>query len=140
MARAKRMADGTPLHSVLPACGIRVGVSPTHGRGVFALVNYEKGALVEEAPVLLLPSRDQTEQTKAYYYVFAWSDVYDALALGFGSLYNHSATPNLEFAMDKRSELITFRARKRIVAGDELFINYGPSTLSKKKMEFWQHK
>ncbi|TFK73590.1 cytidine deaminase-like protein [Pluteus cervinus] len=48
-----------------------------------------------------------------------------ALALGLGSLFNHSATPNLSFIVDAVTESIRYLTIGQINPGDELCIFYG---------------
>jgi tRNA-specific adenosine deaminase 3 len=48
-----------------------------------------------------------------------------ALALGLGSLFNHSETPNVSYTTDPFTESIRFTTTKSICAGDELCIFYG---------------
>ena len=55
-------------------------------------------------------------------YVFGWGDDLTALALGYGSLYNHSYTPNAE-TLETETELV-ITALVDIASGDEIFINY----------------
>lgn len=55
-------------------------------------------------------------------YVFTWGDGSTALALGYGSLYNHSYDPNATTLEDGDELVIT--ATRRIAVGDEIFINY----------------
>ena len=55
--------------------------------------------------------------------VFGWgSGESTALALGYGSLYNHSYAPNAE-TLETPDELI-ITAQRMIGEGDEIFINY----------------
>jgi uncharacterized protein len=60
-------------------------------------------------------------------YVFRFRSVRDGdvvLPLAYGVLYNHSADPNVEYVQDEPS-VITFVARRRVRAGEELTIDYG---------------
>lgn len=100
------------------------------GVGVFACVDFPPGVVVDEADVVLhklggtVPSFSRFE--------FNWSDVLGqgsdrlyqgAIALGFGSYYNHSDDANLRyFASGDRA--MGFQARRAIHAGEELTINY----------------
>ncbi len=47
------------------------------------------------------------------------------LALGVGSLFNHSKQPNLSYTVDQQLQLIHFRAARDIAANEELTIFYG---------------
>ena len=55
-------------------------------------------------------------------YVFGWGRASTALALGYGSLYNHSYAPNAE-TLETPAELVITAVRP-IAQGDEIFINY----------------
>ena len=106
--------------------------------GVFATKNIEIGELVESCPYLKFSKKDRVyiDQTDLYNYYFVKPGKNDnpLLALGFGSIYNHSSSANLSVAIDKAR--ITFTAVKMIRAGDELFINYNGDPNSKKKPFF----
>jgi hypothetical protein len=61
------------------------------GRGVFARRPIRKGEVIETCPVLVLPASVVEDFTVGVGpYVFEWGTDTVALALGFGSLYNHS--------------------------------------------------
>lgn len=47
------------------------------------------------------------------------------LALGVGSLFNHSQTPNLDYRIDQKNAVIKYFAAKDIEPEEELFIFYG---------------
>ncbi len=71
--------------------------------------------------------RDLIDQTLIYEYYFDW-DGDAALALGLGSLYNHSGTPNAEYIKDTQNDVVTVRAIAAIAAGEEIVFSYsGPS-------------
>jgi len=95
------------------------------GRGVFALKNFLAGEVIERAPVIIIPC-DQwhaTEKTILYNYCYAWGDD-AALALGFGSLYNHAYNPNAAYLKRIDQLLIEFIALRDIDAHEEITINY----------------
>ena len=47
------------------------------------------------------------------------------LALGVGSLFNHSRKPNLDYRVDPDQPIIRYFAAKTVRAGEELTIFYG---------------
>ena len=108
------------------ALPFKVGVSPTLKiRGLIATEKIAKGAVIERCPAIVYPKNTPIiEQTIFDHYVFDWDEGHEALALGYGSLCNHSFDPNVEvdFAVEKRE--IIFSAKRDIVAGEELMINY----------------
>lgn len=96
------------------------------GRGVFARRDLGKGTLIETAPVLLVPINTVAgglQNPDLARYFFMWNDKYLAMALGYGSLYNHSYQPNARYE-DGRGKTLLFRAIRTIKAGDEITINY----------------
>lgn len=105
-----------------------VGQTDKKGRGVFTEQYIEAGTIVEIAPVLVLPTADVEciKKTKLYDYYFLWSETEEiiAIALGYGSIYNHSYTPNLFYETYYEDEKIHFIALRNIEVGEELTINY----------------
>ena len=60
-----------------------------------------------------------------YQYAFQWEQKDQvAIATGYGSLYNHSITPNLMHDCNYKREIIRFIALGEINSGEELTINY----------------
>ena len=102
---------------------IFVAPSPTHGRGVFAALPFNANEVVEDCPVLLVPA-GAVAALGLDGYCFEWDDDQCALALGFGSLYNHSWHPNARYDYDHEGELVSYSALRRIEPGEEITINY----------------
>ena len=101
-----------------------------YGRGIFAIRNIKKGEFIEEAPVIVIPIIEWKLMKKSILsnYVFRWREN-KALALGYGSLYNHSYTPNARYLTNIENQSIDFYAREDIQEGEEITINYnGVST------------
>jgi uncharacterized protein len=96
-----------------------------YGRGVFALRNMKKGELIEEAHVIVIPITEWKLMRKSILsnYVFRWGGD-KALALGYGSLYNHSYTPNARYITNLENQSIDFYAREDMQAGEEITVNY----------------
>ncbi len=95
-------------------------------RCVMANEHIKKKEIIEKCPVVLIPLGDLKfiEKTVLTKYEFLWDENNDALALGYGSLLNHSDNPNVEFYADYKNKLMCFRAVKDIKLEEELFINY----------------
>ncbi len=110
---------------------------PDSGRGVFASENIDKGAIIEVAPILILDFTDfvDTKWNLLFEYYF-WMDDYVALALGFASIYNHSATPNAKYELSKSDQTITFIALRDIDQDEEIVFNYKGSTSSSAPLWF----
>jgi len=99
-----------------------------YGRGIFATRNINKGELIHEAPVIISPSVEYKNLKKTIFveYVFWWGENLEecALALGYGSLFNHSYTPNALYKLNLTQKTIDFYAHTDIKAGEEIMINY----------------
>jgi uncharacterized protein len=99
-----------------------------YGRGIFATRDIMKDELLEVSPVIVFPKDEYKylKKTKLIDYVFWWGTSYDdcALALGVGSLFNHSSTPNAIFKRKFKKGTIKFFAYTDIKAGEEIKINY----------------
>ena len=96
------------------------------GRGVFARHFIACDTTIERVPVLVLPEQamwhpDDTSLLADY--VFRWSGGKVALALGYGSLYNHSYQPNAR-CVDRAPQTKVYTAIQDIEAGHEITINY----------------
>ncbi|KAG6884061.1 hypothetical protein C0992_007092 [Termitomyces sp. T32_za158] len=58
-------------------------------------------------------------------YTFKWADGRMALALGLGSLFNHSEQPNVSYVLDRSTESIRYTTVRDIAPDEELCIFYG---------------
>ena len=106
---------------------VKIGVSPSLNiRGVIAMTDIKKGEVVESAPAILYPVMQRTsiQETLLKSYYFLWDDEFDAIILGYGSLYNHSYSPNADFWRDYERGLFIFEAWSDIKCGEEITINY----------------
>jgi uncharacterized protein len=112
--------------------GVEVGRSPGRGRGVFATRRFEEGDVIEVCPAIVLSAHDarRLDGTRLYHYYFGWGPDgrQAAIALGYGSLYNHSVTPNAAYHKDTETETISFIATKAILPGEEIHITYNPGS------------
>src|SRR4051794_16082638 len=105
---------------------VMVARSRVHGLGVFATDAFEVDELIEACPVLVVPA-DQCshlEWTTLSGYYFHWDNDAAGLALGYGSLYNHSWTPNARYDHDYENGVIEYSAVRPIQPGEEVTINY----------------
>lgn len=103
-----------------------VAASPRGGRGVFTALPIEPDSLIEVCPIILLPPKDieLVHQTHLHDYYFLWGQMGCAIALGYGSLYNHASAPNAEYEMDFDNLTIDIYSLRRIEAGEEITICY----------------
>jgi len=107
---------------------ITIGTSEGRGRGVFAARRFEPGETIEVCPVIALCETDARalDGTGLYDYYFGWGKdgKAAAIALGCGSLYNHSPSPNARHRKQEAQGVITIAAVRRIEPGEEIFIRY----------------
>ena len=111
---------------------------PGKGRGVFAVNDISKGTEIERVPVLVIPEADiYSEEGDGLLseYVFAWGQKTVALALGYGSLYNHSYKPNARYEDDGQQTKVYISIRK-IKKGEEITINYNGTPTSRAPVWF----
>jgi len=99
--------------------------SSIHGRGVFAARRFERGEVIEECPVLVVPGDESAllDDTDLLGFTFEWNDGV-AVALGYGSLYNHSWHPNARYDHDYDRGLVIYSAVSTIARGTEITVNY----------------
>jgi len=107
---------------------IAIATFPGKGRGVVARRAFCAGETIERPPVIVIP-REQValiRETRlvSYYYEWGADCKQAAIALGYGSLYNHSYEPNARFEFREDKECLEFIALRDIEAGEEITINY----------------
>ena len=116
--------------------GLFLNDSPRGGRGVFTSRPIPAGSVIELAPVIVLSPGDRRRihDTHLHDYYFLWDNDGAAIALGYGSLYNHSPTPNAEFTLDYEFAQIRFTALRDLAAGEEIVTDY---TSGQERAELW---
>lgn len=115
-----------PQHLNSTGCVIRV--SEGKGRGVYASKPIPRDSTIEISPVLFFSKseyEDHGKHTVLNHYTFVWPDGRMALALGLGSLFNHSDPPNVSFKLDTSTDSIRYITTRDIQTGEELCIFYG---------------
>ena len=113
---------------------IEVKQTKSKGRGVFARKAIEEGTIIEKVPMLVVPD-DELVGTKLADYAFFWGKKTVALAMGYGSIYNHSFEPNAEY-QDTGRQTKTFIALRDIKKGEEITVNYNGDPDDKSPMDF----
>jgi SET domain-containing protein len=103
-----------------------VAPSPLGGRGVFTPIDIPAGSIIELAHVILLSAEDRQtiHNTHLHDYYFQWGGDQAAIALGFGSLYNHADNANAEFDLDYDFDQIRFSALRDISPGEDITTDY----------------
>ena len=112
--------------TLIPSTMIEMKRTKGKGRGVYARVPIPVGTVFERAPLLVMSSKEALEGEHSNLmpaYVFEYGKGKVALALGFGSLYNHSYSPNARYD-DAGSQVKEYRALRDIKKGEEITINY----------------
>ncbi|KIX10223.1 uncharacterized protein Z518_01304 [Rhinocladiella mackenziei CBS 650.93] len=114
--------------------GLVLVMNTPKGRGVFAIQNIPTGTVVEVSPVLIF-SEDEvakhTQHTCLQHYTYYWPadsgrTMTQALALGLGSMFNHSIrAQNVGWKRNTETDVIVYTAIRDIKAGEELCISYG---------------
>jgi len=98
------------------------------GRGVFCNRLIGKDEEFEVCPVLVIPALDydtvKASRLVDYFFSFNKEENTLALALGFGSLYNHAVYSNAAYTLNRENQTLRFYALEDIPAGDEICINY----------------
>ncbi|MET9708521.1 SET domain-containing protein-lysine N-methyltransferase [Streptomyces griseus] len=105
---------------------LEIRPSATHGRGVYATRSFAPGEVVECCSVLVVPAGQRVllDQTLLYEYYFYWQDGAAALALGYGSLYNHSREPLARYRKDFDAGTIHIVAVRAVLPGVEITVDY----------------
>ena len=95
---------------------------------MFTLDDIPVDSLIEICPVIVLSETDlkNIHQTDLHDYYFLWGENENecAIALGYGSLYNHSYHPNARYLLDFEEKTIDIMAIRPIEAGEEITVNY----------------
>jgi SET domain-containing protein len=104
---------------------------PAKGRGVFATAPIAAGALIEAAPVIIVPPAHcpLLDQTILHDYYFHWDGDRDgdgsgAVALGLVALCNHSRRPRARVRRNLVQTTLDLIALAAIAAGEEITIDY----------------
>ncbi len=98
------------------------------GRGVFAARDIRKGEHIEVCPVIEISAHDMANLNESilvtYFFFHGKGKNSVFLALGFGSLYNHSFEPNATYIISPMKKTITFTAVDDIKKDSEITFNY----------------
>lgn len=99
------------------------------GRGVFCKHDIRKDEIIETCNLIIIPANDYDNVSAThlvdYFFNFNKDENSKAIALGFGSLYNHAVYSNAAYILNPESKTIEFYALEEIKSGTEITINYG---------------
>ena len=133
---AAKSLSNTVINSIAGhSAKVEIRRSPVHGYGIFAKALIEAEEPIEECRLLKLAYRANYNHDPVLKdYVWAGKDDGEQtklhgntqyIALGFGSLYNHSDQPNTIQHLNFETEVMTVKARQAIQKDEEIFLNYG---------------
>lgn len=97
-----------------------------YGRCVFSSKDIKKNEIVEISELILIKKDKEIKkihETILNNYVYSYGPKWIAIALGIGSLFNHSKKPNIHYY--KKNKKLYFIAKKDIKKNNQLFIDYG---------------
>ncbi len=127
------------MNKILPPEKVYISSSkiPDGGRGVFARIPIQKGERIEVCPVIQIPESDTSNLGESmlvtYFYYFGKKKERSLVALGYGSIYNHTNTPNALYKEKFKNEVIEFWATKNIEKDEEITVNYNQSSPNEKR-------
>lgn len=111
------------------ATKIEVKESPGKGLGVFATEKIYTREIIEECHLLTLPitKGESTSLLIDYRFNYPQGDDWNeqVVALGYGSIYNHSDKPNVTWETHPKYKAFQFIATRDIEVGEELCTYYG---------------
>lgn len=116
---------------ILPPKKIKIVDMPEKGRGVVATEDIKNGEIIEICPIVFISEKETSffEKEKTvlkYYYLIQTATNKFCIMLGYGSLYNHSLTPNADIDYNTKTaeNFLQFEAIKDIKAGEEIVFDY----------------
>ena len=111
----------------VPNDRVEIRDDPAKGRGLFARLPIAGGALIETAPVVIVPAVQCAllDRTILHEYYFRWDEAGSgAVALGLLALCNHSRRPRARVRRNGARETLDLVALAPITAGEEITIDY----------------
>ena len=121
-----------------PSIGYVKETGTSMGRGMFASRAIAAGEVIEVCPVMKFETPFQYLPIEVRNVVFAWSTLVpglktkanekmQAIALGYGSLYNHANPANARYKADSSGEFLVISAARDIDRDEQITINYNAS-------------
>jgi SET domain-containing protein len=115
----------------VPNDRLEIREDPAKGRGIFARERIDAGALIEAAPVIVVPPGECAllDRTILHDYYFHWDGDPDGegsgcVALGLVTVCNHSRHPRARVRRNLAQRTLDLIAVQPIAAGDEVTIDY----------------
>jgi SET domain-containing protein len=98
------------------------------GRGVYARCDIKKGEIIERCPIINVPKHDMSNLKESilvtYFFYFGKNKERLLVALGFGSIYNHTDEPNATYKIRPAERIIDFIALNDIKKDTEITVDY----------------
>lgn len=115
---------------IIPPTKIFIDNSNIHGLGVFANEKIYEGEVIEECPILDLGIPYGEVSPVLIDYRFNWPQGItlwekQVVAWGYGSLYNHSNTPNAFWRSNVERKTFEFVSSRDINPNEEILVYYG---------------
>jgi SET domain-containing protein len=104
---------------------IHLGESELSGLGVFAARDFKKDEVVEICPYLKIYKGHMNDECEVGDYTFEFDEESEVLIQGYGSMYNHHASNNLDYFYEESDDMFEYIALRDIKKGEELTVNYG---------------
>ena len=127
---------------------IEVRSSDLHGYGVFASRNIAEGETIEECVYFTIDFKIEDEKLNRYVFrrpyepnSLNWmasrflNQADSAIVLGFGSIYNHSKEPNINYVQVPEDRIYKFFTTRPVSKDEELCHNYNSSWSRKIRLE-----
>jgi len=118
---------------IIPPTKIKITEVAGKGFGVVATQKINEDEIIESCPIVILSQKECDFIEKEgnniilnYYYLIQEDLKRCCLMLGWGSIYNHSLTPNayIDYPDKKSERYLQFKALRNIEVGEEIEFNY----------------
>ncbi|MDO8554982.1 MAG: SET domain-containing protein-lysine N-methyltransferase [bacterium] len=116
---------------ILPPQKIKVIDIKGKGRGVVATQDIQAGETIEVCPIVFLSKKEidfleNESDVLRFYYLIQPETEKCCVMFGYGSIYNHSLSPNAEIDYNEKiaENFLFFKTIKDIKAGEEIVFNY----------------
>lgn len=123
---------------------VEVRTSPIHGYGVFAIDKINKGEIIEECHLLVIPFKLGEFNSFLINYKFNYPSIGKieeyVIPLGNGCIYNHSENNNAFWRTNEEHKTFEFIAIRDIEIGEEVYTYYGDASYWETVNKFTKEK
>jgi hypothetical protein len=105
---------------------LEIKINSEKGRGVFTKKGFDLKEIIEVCPLIIIPKEQRKfiDKTILYNYYFLMENGSIAIALGYGSLYNHGKKANAKYIVDLDKNVLSIVGIRKTEANKEITINY----------------